>query len=145
MRHQETMKEDVRICLHIWQTKTVCYIPNPFNVVTSHFPTSQGMIFYITCHIHQFSYCLYLVQLINVWAYTIEEKKKGKKQTKHNSISWHGNKQVKRQITVLWGVMHWTIFWLWETTSWDLFWLLGNCSKVRNCPAASSHKTTNCF
>lgn len=32
----------------------------------------------------------------------LKKKRKEKKQTKHNSISWHGNKQVKRQITVLW-------------------------------------------
>lgn len=81
IKKRQTMKEDARICLHIWQTKTVCYIPNPFNVITSHFPTSQGMIFYIICRIHQFSYCLYLVQLINVWAHTIAEKRKEKKNT----------------------------------------------------------------
>lgn len=105
MRHQLWRRMRESVCTS--DRRKLCYIPNPFNVITSHFLTSQGMIFYIICRIHQFSYCLYLVKLINVWAYTTAGKRKEKKP---KSISWHGNKRVKRQITVLWGIMHWTIF-----------------------------------
>lgn len=104
MRHQLWRRMRESVCTSDrWK---LCYIPNPFNVITSHFLTSQGMIF-----LHYMSYTP--IQLLFVFSKANKcmslhncRKKKGKKK----SISWHGNKRVKRQITVLWGFMHWTIF-----------------------------------